>query len=97
MKTQEIDNYIVQIKDYKRAVSDLETDQSTSERKGQLEKSLNTSVQTTILKLIHMIEKMQEKGLWLMYKNMEKKERKNTGLTTATQHYQIKKKNNQLN
>ena len=62
-------------------MKDLVMDLSTSERKNQLSNGLMTSRYNTIVKMINLINKMQENGLWLMYKNMEKKDRKYSNIS----------------
>lgn len=76
MKTREIEQLIEQIDDYKKAMQDLVGDFSISEKKMQLQRNLEASQFNSISKLINLIEKMQINGLWLMYKQLEKKERK---------------------
>ncbi len=51
------------------------------ERKEELAKGLMSSKKTTSIKMIAMIEKMQKKGLWVMYKQNEKKERRPSNAT----------------
>ena len=72
-------------------MSDLVGDISVSETKVQMQKGLELSRSNTIHKLINLIEKMQVNGLWMMYKQMEVKERKNSSATKELQSSKVQK------
>ena len=61
MKTKEIQNYVDQIRDFK----------DCARINPEMRPSLEASRRNTSLKLIGLIDKMQMKGLWLMYKRQE--------------------------
>ncbi|CDW80949.1 UNKNOWN [Stylonychia lemnae] len=86
MKTKEVETLIQQIKDYVQAMDDLIGDFSISERKMELQRGLEQSRFNTVVKLVKLISKMQENGLWLMYKQMERSDRK--GSLASSSHQQ---------
>lgn len=57
-------------------MNELVGDNTTSEQGKQLRQGLEVSRYNTTVKMVGLIAKMQVNGLWLMYKQLEKKERK---------------------
>ena len=72
MKTKEIENYTIQIKDYREALNELSKEKNENNlqeiNKEELVKGLTISKYNTIIKMIGLISKMQLNGLWILYK-----------------------------
>jgi hypothetical protein len=69
MQTKEIDMRITQIRDFERELQSADLDEAMTQ-------GLIMSRNNTVSKMICLISKMQEKGLWLTYKQLENKQRR---------------------
>jgi len=83
MKTKEIKGMIDQIKEFIRAQDELLNDFSPNKKKDDLEVGLRASRYNTTLKLVGLVHKMEENGLWLVYKRMDA--RKQSGQSSSAQ------------
>eukprot|EP00347_Sterkiella_histriomuscorum_P004582 403359915 len=85
MKTKEVEQLTEQIKDFNIAMNDLVGDMSVAQRKIELQRSLEQSRFNAVNKLIGTIEKLQINGLWILYKTLEKRDRKQSDVSAFHQ------------